>query len=444
MNVRIWAKGAANLFVKRFAGPFWFRQRQLVKTQWWSEQELKTLQLKMLKRLVSHCYNTVPYYRKLMDEQGISVGSIKTLEDIKQFPILTKKDVLFAGNSIISTKYPRWLLAKAFTGGTTGTPLTLRRSIFSIGNEHAFVRRQWDWAGVQLDDRCAYLTGRLVAKPDQITGQLYAYDPIMKELILSTYHLSKNTAKQYASVIKHYGVKAIVGYPSAVCLLAQTCLDADIKFKVPAVLTSSEILTEPMRKTICQAFDCQVFDFYGGAERVCYIFTCEHGNYHIIPEYGLTELIPIDKSDDSSEFKIVATGFWNLAMPFIRYDTGDIVINSNNRCPCGRQFPTIKSISGRQADTIKTLSGRQLGAAILTHLLYGVDHVAESQIVQDALDHITVKYVPTERFSKEDLQAFRNLITKHLPSELKVTFQQTEAIEKTNTGKLRPVVSTML
>jgi phenylacetate-CoA ligase len=440
MNIKILAKGAANLFVKRLTGSFWIRRRWLNKTQWLTAADLQTLQLTLLQKLIRHCYNSVPYYRKIMVEGGISVESINTLEDIKQFPILTKKGVLLAGDSIISTKYPRWLLTKAFTGGTTGTPLTLRRSIFSIGNEHAFVRRQWDWAGIRLTDRCAYLTGRLIAKPDQINGQLYAYDPIMKELILSTYHLSKNTARQYASAIKRYGVKAIVGYPSAVCLLAQICLYAGIDLKVPAVLTSSEVLTESMRKTVYEAFECRIFDFYGSAERVCYIQTCDHGTYHIIPEYGLTELIPLDKSD-GSEFKIVATGFWDFAMPFIRYDMGDIVINSDNRCPCGRQFPTVKSISGRQADTVKTPSGREFGAAILTHLLYGTNHIVESQIVQDAADHIIIRYVPTERFSKEDLQIFRNLITKHLPSELKVTFQQTEAIEKTNTGKLRPVVS---
>ena len=440
MNVRIPAKGAVSLLVKRYAGPFWLRRKWLNKTQWLSTADLQTLQLMLLQKLIRHCYNSVPYYRKIMDERGISPESIKTLEDIKQFPILTKKDVLLAGDSIISTKYPRWLLVKAYTGGTTGTPLTLRRSMFSIGNEHAFVRRQWDWAGVQFGVRCAYLTGRLIAKPDQINGQLYAYDPIMKELILSTYHLSKNTAGQYASAIKHYGIKAIAGYPSAVCLLAQTCLDTGIDLKVPAVLTSSEVLTESMRKTICEAFECRIFDFYGSAERVCYIQTCDHGSYHVIPEYGLTELIPLDKSD-ATEFKIVATGFWNFAMPFIRYDVGDLVIKSDNRCPCGRQFPTIKSISGRQADTIKTPSGREFGAAILTHLLYGTDHIVESQIVQDATDHITIRYVPTQRFSTADLQDFKNLIAKHLPSELKVTFEQTEAIEKTDTGKLRPVVS---
>jgi phenylacetate-CoA ligase len=432
--------GAKTCLLKRYIGPFWQRRQWLAKTQWFSEQELSKLQLKLLKRLVLHSYNTVPYYRKLMEQRGINAESIKTLEDIKLFPILTKKDVLLAGDSIVSTKYPRWLLTKAFTGGTTGTPLVLRRDIFSIGNEHAFVRRQWDWAGVGLTDKCAYLTGRLIVRPDEKTKRLYAYDPIMKELILSTYHLSRHTAKEYACVIKDYGVKAIVGYPSAVCLLAQTCLDADIKLKVSAVLTSSEILTEPMRKTISQAFGCKVFDFYGGAERVCYIFTCEQGNYHILPEYGLTELVPVG-DDKKDHYKVIATGFWNMAMPLIRYDMGDIIVKSDNECSCGRQFPTIKSISGRQANSIRTPSGRQFGAAILTHLLYGVDHIAESQIVQDALDHITVNYVPTGRFSDKDLQNFKNLIAKHLPNDLAVTFKQMETIEKSSSGKLVSVVS---
>lgn len=440
MNIKVVGKGVVSLLTKRFMSPFWFRRKWLAQTQWFSEQELRELQLELLKRLVSHSYNTVPYYRKLMEQRGINIERIKKLEDIKLFPILTKKDVLLAGDSIVSAKYPRWLLTKAFTGGTTGTPLILRRDIFSIGNEHAFVRRQWDWAGVGLTDKCAYLTGRLIVRPDEKKKRLYAYDPIMKELILSTYHLSKHTANQYACVIKDYGVKAIVGYPSAVCLLAHACLDADIKLKILAVLTSSEILTEPMRKTICQAFDCKVFDFYGSAERVCYIFTCEQGSYHILPEYGLTELVPVG-DDKKDHYKVIATGFWNMAMPLIRYDMGDVIVKSDNECSCGRQFPTIKSISGRQANSIKTPSGRQLGAAILTHLLYGVDHIAESQIVQDALDHITINYVPTERFSGKDLQNFKNLIAKQLPSELAVTFEQIETIEKTSSGKLISVVS---
>ncbi len=130
-------------------------------------------------------------------------------------------------------------------------------------------------------------------------------------------------------------------------------------------------------------------------------------------------------------------------MPLIRYDIGDVVVMSNNNCTCGRSFQVIKSVIGREADTIKTPSGRKFGPAILTHVLYGTAHIAESQIIQDKLDHITVEYVPSEKFSTKDLKDFEGLIAQHLPSELSVEFKQVKAVQRTSSGKIRPVVSLM-
>jgi len=440
MNCKVAAGGVWTLVVKRFAGPFWIRRRQLAKTQWLEKDKLEQLQLKLLKRIVRHSYYTVPYYKRTMDKLCISPDSIRRLDDIKRFPIISKNDVLQAEDTFVSTKYPRYMLRTAYTGGTTGTPMKIYRSPFSIQNEHAFVRRQWDWAGISLRDRCAYLTGRLIVKPDDTNGPLHAYDPAMKELILSTYHLSTDTAKRYAELIRDYNVKAVVAYPSAVYLLARTCLDYGIKLKLRSVLTSSETLTESMHNTISEAFGCAVFDFYGGAERVCYIHTCEKGSYHIIPEYGLTELIPLNSQTDGA-CRIIATGFWNMAMPLIRYDLGDIVVRSDESCLCGRAFPVIKSIKGREADVIRTLSGRAFGAAILTHLLYGTNHIVESQIRQDAVEHITIEYVPARNFCQKDIADFQRLIDRHLPGELRVDLKQVAAVQRTAGGKIRPLVS---
>jgi len=440
MNVKIIANGFVTLITKRFAGPFWVRRKQLVKTQWLSSKKLQELQLTLLKRLIHHCYHTVPYYKKLMNDRGIKVEDIKTLDDIKQFPILTKKDVLQAGKSIVSTKYPTWMTRMSYTGGTTGTPMLIWRDLISVGNHHAFFRRQMDWAGIGMRDKMAILTGRLIVKPDKKNVRLYAYDPFMKELILSTYHLSKDTAKGYAEVIRRHNIKAIDGYPSAVYLLAKTCLDSGIELKLRSALTSSETLTESMRNTISQAFKCRVYDYYGSAERTCIIHTCEHGSYHVIPEYGLTELIPVDDSADG-RCRVISTGFWNMAMPLIRYDMGDILWKSDKDCSCGRAYPVIKSISGRKGDVIRTPSGREFGAAILTHLLYGTNHMLESQIIQDALDHLIIEYVPTEKFSNKDVDDFKGLLAKHLPSELRVDMRQVEAVKRTSNGKIKPVVS---
>lgn len=440
MNRKAIVKGAAYLIVKRFLGPFWMRRGWLKKTQWLSATKLKEIQLRLLRKMVGHCYNTVPYYRQLMDERGISVDSVKTLEDIKQFPVLTKKDVLQAGKSIVSTKYPRWLMRTARTGGTTGTPMEVCRSLFSIGDEHAFVRRQWDWAGIGFSDRCAWIiAGRRIAEA-QTNSNLYVYDPFMKELTLSAFHLLPETARTYIEAMGRYEVKAIVGISSAVYFLAKVSADSGVKVKLKAALTTSETLTEKMRDTISKAFECKVFDFYGAAERVCYLHTCERGSYHVVPEYGLTELVPLDGADKGL-CKIVATGFWNRGMPLIRYDTGDIVVKSDNTCQCGRAFQVVKSISGRHSDVIRTPSGREYGPTLLASLVKTADNILESQIIQDASDHICVLYVPSEKFSRKDLYGFEKQLRHYLASELTVDLKRVDAVSKTADGKAKLIIS---
>ena len=443
MSMMTLSKGLLALVVRRYGGPFWMRRRWLQRTQWLSTDELNRLQLRLLQKQVRHAYDTVPYYRGVMDQRGIRPDSIQSLGDMARLPVIGKKDVLAAGPSILSTKYARWTLRQVSTSGTTGAPMPIFRNLFSIGNEHAFVRRQWDWAGIGLSDRCAYLKGRVITRTDTEDGRLYEYDPIMKELHLSTYHLTPQRAPEYIDIMKRYHVKALIGYPSSIYPLALACLDHGMVFTVPSVLLTAETLVPSHRKVIAEAFGCNVFDFYGSAERVCYIFTCEKGSYHLQPEYGLTELLDVEGGQEG-QCRIVATGFWNTAMPLLRYDTGDMVIRSEARCACGRAFPVVQSILGREGDVIRTPSGRILGASLVTHWIYVIcdaKHFLESQVIQDAPDHITIEYVPAARCSAPELKMFEERLHQYLPRDLHFSLREVAAVERTRGGKIRPIVS---
>lgn len=441
MSLKVAIQGFTNLSVRRHLGPFWYRRAWLNKTQWLSHDELEGIQLVLLKRVVKKAEKYVPYYKSLMKESGFSAADIHSLDDIKLFPVLSKQQVVDAGDSLLSKNFQKWMLRHAYTGGTTGTPVNIYRSPFSLGTEHSFVRRQWDWAGIKMSERTAYLTGRIIVSPGKTSGSLHAYDPFMKELVLSTYHLNGVNAVEYLELIDKYKCTAIVGYPSAVYYLAQVCKAiGQKKINVRAVLTSSEMLSEIAKETIEDAFNCRVYNFYGSAERVCYIFTCEKGNHHIVPEYGYTELVPVESG--SKVCRIISTGFWNHAMPFIRYDLGDTVIKADVECGCGRKFQSIQGIEGRSGDVVRTISGREYGPAILTHLLYGVNNIIESQIIQDNINHIRIDFLPHKEFCDNDLVCFQKLVEQHLPThELHVEFRRVDKIERTVSGKLRPVIS---
>jgi phenylacetate-CoA ligase len=319
----------------------------------------------------------------------------------------------------------------------------MRRNLFSIQNEHAFVRRQWEWAGLKFSDRVAYLKGMVLAKPGSKRKALYGYDPFLRELHLSTYHLSAETAPDYVEAMKKYNVTAIYGYPSSVYPVAKICLDKGLDLKLKSALLTAENLHESHKETIAKAFGCKVFDFYGAAERVCYVMTCNHGNYHVVPEYGLTEYLPVENAEDG-RVRIVATGFWNKPMPLIRYDSGDMLITSDKKCPCSRAFPVVETIIGRECDMIVTPTGRMLGPSILTALVYvvcGANHFMESQIIQDALDHVTIEYVPTRDCTPEYLAGLKKKLEEYFPEDLSFDMKKVVAVQRTQGGKITAVVS---
>jgi phenylacetate-CoA ligase len=437
--------GARACLLKRHVGPFRRRRQWLAKTQWLNAEQLNKLQLDLLRRIVTHSYETVPYYREMMTKLGFRPGDIQSLEDVQRFPILRKSDVKAAGEKLFSRKFSKMFVRTAYTGGTTGERLMLKRDLRSIGNEHAFVRRQFDWAGIDLVDRCAYMMARVIAPTSRKVERPYAYDAAMRELTLSVFHLSKDTIPIYAKAVMDYEIKALVAHPSAAYILAKGCLDKGIRISLKGVLTTAETLDSAKKETISKAFGCKVYDFYGSGERVCYIHTCERGSYHIIPEYGLTELLPAGAPNKDC-YKIIATGFWNMAMPLIRYDTGDLVQPSSNTCQCGRAFPTVKRIVGRESSILTTHSGITLGAstleAIMENVLFAMQKmpVLEGQVIQESRDIMTLEYVPLRGFCQKDADTLKLLVEENFPEDFKVNVRPVEKISRTVSGKALSLV----
>ena len=97
---------------------------QLKRSQFYPNEELKNIQTQKLKQLVKYSYENVPFYHQLFKEYNIYPHDIKSLNDLKKIPFLTKKDIQRNLNKMISTKININNLLKNHTGGSTGEPLT--------------------------------------------------------------------------------------------------------------------------------------------------------------------------------------------------------------------------------------------------------------------------------------------------------------------------------
>ncbi|MBU1852901.1 MAG: phenylacetate--CoA ligase family protein, partial [Candidatus Omnitrophica bacterium] len=71
--------------------------RDLEKSQYYSEEELRRLQNEKLRRMVKHSYENVPYYRRLFKRLSLRPSDFKDISDLDKLPFISKKDV--KGNS---------------------------------------------------------------------------------------------------------------------------------------------------------------------------------------------------------------------------------------------------------------------------------------------------------------------------------------------------------
>ena len=95
-----------------------------LRDQFISSDELRELQFRKVSALIRHVYQTVPYYQQTFRKIGLQPGDIKTWEDFKNIPILTKELLRENSDTLISTK-PDSALYPITTSGSTGTPLKM-------------------------------------------------------------------------------------------------------------------------------------------------------------------------------------------------------------------------------------------------------------------------------------------------------------------------------
>jgi phenylacetate-CoA ligase len=406
--------------------------------QWLDKEQLLVYQTQKSLSTLYYAVENVPYYESLFKTHGWNIRDFQNLEDIKKLPVLTKNFIRTNGKMLLA-KRNREIKSTIYTSGTTGSPLKLRQSLNAVILEHAHRWRQLHWAGFSKTQRQAWIRGDKIVPISCSKPPFWRMDYSDNMLMLSSFHLSEQNAKFYIEELEHFNPVLIRSYPSSILFLAKYLESKNSTYagtNLKCIVTSSETLTEDSKKLIETRMNCRVFDWYGSAERVAAIGTCEHGKYHLLSDYGLCELLP----KGNNGYEIVATGFENKVMPLIRYQIGDtIIIDPHQKdCLCGRSFPLIHRILGREDAYIKTPSGRRLGR--LDHIFKGLNFIVEAQIVQDRLDEITIFIVPTEKFSSHERQLLIKSATHYLGEEIKVTINLVPNILRTKNGKFKSVI----
>lgn len=380
----------------------------LEQSQRWSPSELEEYQNERLKRLLKHAYDNVPYYRDIFRRNKLVPEDIKNINDLPKLPVLKKEDVRQNLEKMRAENIREKDIVMLSTSGTTGKPLHFyNEKKLEYLYSDPYMWRFFGWAGHRLGDRRATLSAWT------IRNGCCKYNPVRRLLVLSIHKMNKENIAEYADALKRYGIRYIDAYPGMIVLLTMYLKSRGIScpVRLKAIFCHSENLYAWQRKIIEAYWSCRCFNWYALEERVIFGLECEkHEGLHLCSDFGITEFVDDDETGSKS---IIATGLTNYAMPFIRYDTGDVGQLSEKRCSCGRGFPIFELQGGR----VRNFAIGKNGALIPIDTLdipSFTDKVYRFQFVQEKAGFLDLNIVKKDTFENAD----RIEIVKQLSEKL--------------------------
>jgi phenylacetate-CoA ligase len=427
----------ARLKKRRFTKEFKNKQSDINNRYSYDHDEMIRIRDNRLCSFINYAARYVPYYKNIFQREKIHPDDIRSINDLKLLPIITKGDVKNNWNLFLPENINEVNYHISRTSGTTGSGLKVAITRDASQEVWAVILRFRKWHGLCSDVWSAHFGGREVVAKQQDYQPYWRYNIPGKQILFSGYHMNERSLEDYIKEIKKRKIEWIHGYPSLIALLANYIVDHNIKMDniVKWITTGSENLLPHQRNIIRSAFNVNPRQQYGLTELVAHFSECEFGRLHVDEDFSAVEFI---RNDEDNSYKIIGTNFSNLAMPLIRYETNDMAILAN-QCDCGRPGRVVDKIDGRHEDYIVLKDGTRHGR--IAGIFKFMENIKEAQIYQKEPGKVIIKIVPSSSYSKKDDDILKENLKQRYQGKLDIIFEYKEMIERTQNGKLRFVIS---
>ena len=413
-------------------------QRELERTQWLSGPELEVWQLAKIQQLVKYAYEHVPFYRKRFQREGIAPEDIKSLEDFRALPFLTREDVNSHLDELVSSDFAGQL-RRSETGGSTGEPTRFYYDDSWSDWDTVLRRRGRGWYGVRDGDKEAWVWG---AERDMVywSWKRRLKARLLRRRFLNAFELTEAKMQAFADMLVRWQPTMLRAYPAALSLFARFVKEQGITGIRPKLIeTTAEKLTASRRELLEEVFHCPVVNYYSCREMGAIAYPCEMGELHVC-ETRYLELVADDKpAEPGHAGEVVLTSLHQYGMPFIRYRIGDLAVYEADSCPCKRGMPVLREIVGREADYVLTADGRYITG--FDHRFWHRPNIVRYQVYQPDRQHLEVRVVCKQDFDVASLEEIRSEIQAQVGESMNVSIQVVDHIELTPAGKHRVVIS---
>lgn len=353
-----------------------------------SPEKLRELQDERLVKQVKHVWDNVPYYRKKMEEKGVTPDDIKGVDDLHKLPFLSKADLRDA--------YPYGLLAAPLkdcvriqsTSGTTGRRVVAFYTQHDIDLWEDCCARAIVAAGGTNEDvvQIAYGYGLF-------TGGAGLHGGSHKVGSLTLPMSSGNTDRQL-QFMTDLKSTILCCTPSYAAYLAESIHERGLrdKIKLKAGIFGAEAWSEKMRQEIQNQLGIKAYDIYGLTEisGPGVAFECsEQAGMHINEDHFIAEIIDPDTGEvlpDGTQGELVFTSITKEAFPLLRYITRDICVLTREKCSCGRTLVKMCKPMGRSDDML-IVKGVNVFPSQIETVLIEQGYQSNYQIIVDRVNN---------------------------------------------------------
>ena len=363
-----------------------------------SRETIRNIQNEKLVKQVRHVWDNVPYYRKKMEEKGVTPDDIQSIDDLYKLPFLSKND--------LRTAYPYGLLGTDLkncvriqsTSGTTGKRVVAFYTQHDIDLWEECCARAITATGGTNEDVCqiSYGYGLFTGGPGLKGGS-------HKVGCLTIPTSSGNTDRQIMFIMDLQAT-ILCCTPSYAAYLGERMKELgygpdDIPLK--AGIFGAEAWSEEMRRDIEATLGIKAYDIYGLTELsgpgVAFECSAQQG-MHINEDHFIAEIVDPDTLEvlpEGSEGELVFTAIDKEAFPMIRYRTRDICRLTREKCSCGRTHVRMAKPKGRSDDML-IIRGVNVFPSQIETVLLNNGYAANYQIIVDRVNNTDTLDVQVE------------------------------------------------
>ena len=351
-------------------------------------EEMKALQNERFMKQMKHVWENVPYYRKKMEDHGVTIDDIKSIDDLHKLPFLTKDDLRDA--------YPYGLKGMPLedcvriqsTSGTTGKRVVAFYTQHDVDLWEDCCARAIVAAGGTNKDVCqvAYGYGLFTGGPGLNGGS--------HKVGCLTLPMSSGNTDRQLQFMTDLEATILCCTPSYAAYLAESIHERGLsdKIKLKAGIFGAEAWSEEMRRDIEKNLGIKAYDIYGLTETSGpgVAFECEEQTgMHINEDHFVAEIIDPDTGEvlpEGSKGELVFTSITKEAFPLLRYRTKDITILTREKCSCGRTLIKMKKPMGRSDDML-IVKGVNVFPSQIEAVLLENGYPANYQIIVDRVNN---------------------------------------------------------